>query len=96
MNNIYNVLLHPVISEKSVSQSESNHYIFYVNKDCNKIDISLALKEIYGITPVSVKIIRLPKKMSGRGRVKRKERKKAIIVLKKDEKLDLNKMQFAS
>lgn len=94
MNHLYNVISHPVISEKSVSQSESNHYIFSVAKDTNKIDIARAIKEIYGITPVSVKIIRLPKKVSGRGRVKRKEKKKAIVVLKKDDKLDLTKMQF--
>ncbi len=94
MNHLYNVISHPVISEKSVSQSESNHYIFSVAKETNKIDVARAIKAIYGITPVSIKIIRLPKKVSGRGRVKRKEKKKAIVVLKKDEKLDLTKMQF--
>ncbi|MBI4835774.1 MAG: 50S ribosomal protein L23 [Candidatus Abawacabacteria bacterium] len=95
MNKLYNVLLTPVISEKSVSQSAGNHYIFYVNKDANKIDVAQAIHTIYGVSPVSIKILRMPKKISGRGRVKRKERKKAVIVLKKDEKLDLNKMQLA-
>lgn len=94
MNHLYNVISNPVISEKSVSQSASNHYIFFVAKDTNKIDVARAITTIYGITPVSVKIIRLPKKISGRGRVKRKEKKKAIVVLKKDDKLDLSKMQF--
>lgn len=95
MNNLYSVIKSPVISEKSVSGSAGNHYIFYVDRDTNKIDVARAISTIYGVTPTSVKIIRLPKKISGRGRVKRKERKKAIVVLKKDEKLDLNKMQFA-
>lgn len=94
MNNLYSVIKKPVISEKSVSNTASNHYVFYVQNSANKITVASAIKEIYGITPVSIKIINLPKKISGRGRVKRLAKKKAIVVLNPNDKLDIAKMKF--
>ncbi len=94
MNHLYSVLKKPVISEKSVSHSEENHYYFYVDQAVNKITVAEAIKEIYGIKPISVKIINLPKKISGKGRVKRLAKKKAVVVLAKKDKLDISKMKF--
>ncbi|OGC81387.1 MAG: 50S ribosomal protein L23 [Candidatus Abawacabacteria bacterium RBG_16_42_10] len=94
MNHLYSVLKKPVISEKSVSSSNENHYYFFVEKEVNKITVAEAIKEIYGIKPLSVKIINLPKKMSGKGRVKRLAKKKAVVVLAKKDKLDIAKMKF--
>ena len=94
MNHLYSVLKKPVISEKSVSNSQDNHYYFFVNRAVNKITVAEAIKEIYGVKPLSVKIINLPKKMTGKGRVKRLARKKAVVIMAKKDKLDIAKMKF--
>lgn len=94
MNQLYSVLKKPVISEKSVSGTNENHYYFFVDRDINKITVAEAIKEIYGVKPLSVKIINLPKKISGRGRIKRLAKKKAVVVLAKKDKLDIAKMKF--
>ncbi|MBP6084646.1 50S ribosomal protein L23 [Candidatus Gracilibacteria bacterium] len=94
MTNLYTVIKKPVISEKSVSNTADNHYVFYVDKAANKITVMQAMREIYGISPISVKMINLPRKVSGRGRVKRLMKRKAIVVLNKNDKLDITKMKF--
>jgi len=71
----YNVLIHPIISEKAVKMTENeNKIVFLVNTKATKLDVMSAMKEIYGIKPVSVNIVYGANK------------KKAIIRLPKDVK----------
>jgi len=64
-----------------------NKYVFAVAKNTNKIEVAKAIKEIYGIKPVGVNVIRMSGKKARYGRIsgRRKDWKKAIITLPKGE-----------
>lgn len=70
-----------------------NKYVFEVTRDANKIEIAKAIEELYGSKPEKVNIISLPKKVSGRGRNKRKPFKKAVVTFPKGAKIDTSKIK---
>ena len=86
------IILRPVISEKSTKLREKeNKYVFVVAKDANKIMIKAAIKELFNVVPVKVNVLNQDGKLK---RVKYKYGrtpaiKKAIITLKKDEKISI-------
>jgi large subunit ribosomal protein L23 len=94
--NISQVLIKPVLTEKSVRNTKLDKYTFIVHENATKIDVKNALKSLYGVKVVSVNILKnLPKYKFGRGRKliqKRSESRRAIITLKKGETLDLSKL----
>lgn len=81
--NAYKVLVKPLITEKAGFLGQENKYVFEVSVDANKIEISKAVKEVYGIQPVAVNIMNRQGKKVRRGRTfgKRKDWKKAIVEL---------------
>ncbi|MBD3248173.1 50S ribosomal protein L23 [Candidatus Falkowbacteria bacterium] len=81
----YRVLVRPLITEKATELSSLNKYAFEVCTDANKIEVAQAVKEVYGIKPVSVNILKMKGKKVVRGRYtgKRKDWKKAIVTLPK-------------
>ncbi|HHE76766.1 MAG TPA: 50S ribosomal protein L23 [Candidatus Parcubacteria bacterium] len=87
----YAVLESPHISEKATILSEGNEYVFKVNKRANKIEIKNAVEEVYGVDVVSVNIINIHKKRRRFGRYTgwRKGYKKAVVKLKKGQKIEL-------
>jgi large subunit ribosomal protein L23 len=86
------IILRPVISEKSTKLREKeNKYVFVVAKDANKIMIKAAIKELFNVVPEKVNVLNQAGKLK---RVKYKNGrtpaiKKAIITLKKDEKISI-------
>jgi len=83
----------PRITEKAtfLSSSEKNPvYTFEVHPRANKIGVMSALKELYKVTPVAVRIVNLPAKklMTRTGVGFKKGTKKAIVTLKKGEKIE--------
>ena len=86
------ILLKPLTTEKSVSLNESNQHVFLVDKSANKIEIIQAVKELYGIKPVSCRVVRLPSKSNTR-KLKRRPCKKAILNFAKDSKFDSTKLK---
>ncbi len=88
----YRVLLYPIISEKASHQQQSaNQYFFAVAIDSNKIEVARAIKQVYGIAPTSVNIIRMEGKKRTYGRVagRRKDWKKAVVTLPKGKTISL-------
>lgn len=86
------VLLSPIITEKSMKAQELlNKYAFVVHKDSNKNDVKIAIKLIYNIEPESINIIHSPYKGRNRKALVRKDYKKAIITLKKWDKIEIVK-----
>lgn len=83
----YRILVKPLITEKTVMSST---YQFEVEKSANKIEIKKAFFNVYGIMPVSVTTAVQKGKNVRYGRTKgtQKDWKKAIITLKKGEKID--------
>lgn len=91
MKNIYTILKKPLFTEKGGSLKESNNKILVeVSKDANKIDIKRAIEEIFKVKVEKVSTINTNGKWKryGKSLGKRPDRKKAIITLKKGEKLD--------
>jgi large subunit ribosomal protein L23 len=87
----YRVLLRPVITEKAADQGAWNKYVFEVAMDANKISVSQAVKEVYGIRPVSVNVVSMRGKKVRYGRVRgcRKDWKKAIVTLPEGKTINL-------
>ena len=88
--NIYEVIVKPVITEKSAKGEEHLTYTLLVHPDANKIDVARAIKDLYNAQVATVRMVRIHEKtrMTGKGRslVKRSAGKRAIITLKKGEK----------
>ncbi|MEW6585661.1 MAG: 50S ribosomal protein L23 [Nitrospirota bacterium] len=91
MKNIYTVIKRPLFTEKGSALKEAeNKVLVEVPKDANKIEIKKALEEIFKVKVEKVSTINVQGKMKRMGKTvgKRPDRKKAIITLKKGEKLD--------
>ena len=86
-----NILIEPVLSEKANLLREQGKYVFKVLPSANKIMIKEAVRRLFKVHPVSCRIIvvsRKPKKLRYKAGYTAAW-KKAIIRLKKDEKISL-------
>jgi len=83
------IILHPIISEKSVRLKEENKYIFKVDWEANSSEIRKAVEEKFKTKVVKVNIVKVPgkKKRLGRYSGKTSHWKKAIVTLKTGEKI---------
>ncbi len=86
-----NVLLRPVITEKSAILASQNMYVFAVKTTANRITIAAAIKAMYDVKPLSVNVVNVRGKVVSRGRVagKRSAWKKAIVTLPKGKTLNI-------
>ena len=78
------ILIKPVVSEKSYHQVTENRYTFKVHKDAHKTQIRQAVEELFEVKVVGVNIVKMPPKPKRRGLIKgeRPGGKKAIVELK--------------
>ena len=89
MKSAYDVVIRPVLTEKSYDDMADKKYTFEVAVNANKTEIKQAIEEIFdGVKVDSVNTMRVQGKMKRQGRTmgRRPERKKAIVTLKKDSK----------
>ena len=84
------VLLRPRITEKAASMGEGNVYTFDVATRANKIQIKKAIQSLYNVTPVKVRVAKVPaKKVFRRGVAGvKKGGAKAMIYLKKGDSIE--------
>jgi large subunit ribosomal protein L23 len=85
----YDVILKPVITERSMNAMADKKYTFYVHVDANKTQIKEAVEKMFEGTKVkSVNTINLDGKEKRRGRTvgKTAAKKKAIVTLTEDSK----------
>lgn len=89
------ILVRPLITEKNTLHQESlNQYTFEVGRDCNKIEIAKAVEKKFNVKVKNVRtMISKGKKkshMTKKGRFEgfRADRKKAIVTLQKEDKID--------
>lgn len=83
--------LKPHVTEKASSLNGQGGYVFKVDDKYNKIMIKEAIKKQHNVICQKVRIINLPSKtlvMKGR-RVKKPGYKKAVIFLKKGDKINI-------
>ena len=84
------IILRPVISEKSYDMIEHNRYTFEVAKTATKPQIADAVSEIFGVTVTSVNTMNVKGKPR-RVRVakgKTRDWKKAIVALKEGDAIE--------
>ncbi len=83
------ILEKPLFTEKTDGMQAAGKYTFIVSRDANKTEVARAVRDIYGVTPVAVNISVLKGKTVSFGRRigRRKDRKKAVVTLKKGEKI---------
>jgi large subunit ribosomal protein L23 len=78
------ILLAPVVSEKSYSLLEENKYTFLVDPRANKTEIKIAVEAVFGVKVSSVNTLNRQGKTrrtrTGTGR--RKDTKRAIVTLR--------------
>ena len=85
----YDVILRPVITERSMADMGEKKYTFYVHPDANKFMIKEAVEKMFEGTKVAkVNTMNLDGKLRRRGRTigKTAKRKKAIVQLTADSK----------
>ena len=85
------ILISPIITEKSSMLQESNKYVFKVHKNSNKSQIKNAVEEVFDVTVESVNVIKVKgkNKTYGRNRVLTPTRKNAMITLKLGDSISL-------
>ncbi|MDA2962306.1 MAG: 50S ribosomal protein L23 [Actinomycetota bacterium] len=91
MKDYREVLVVPVVSEKSYSMLDQNKYTFIVAPDANKTEIKIAVEKVFGVKVVSVNTMnrqgKNKKTRSGDG--KRKDTKRAIVQIAAGDRIDI-------
>lgn len=85
------IIIKPVVTEKSVSLMELNKYVFKVALSANKIEIKKAVEEIFKVKVVGVNTIRVQGKVKRMGRYEGKtsDYKKAIVQLAEGDHIEV-------
>ena len=89
MKDYRDVLIKPVVTEKSMTLLEDNKYTFIVDKRSNKTEIKNAVESIFKVTveKVSTMIIKGKPKRMGRFEGKKPDRKKAVVTVSSGDKI---------
>jgi large subunit ribosomal protein L23 len=85
------VLLSPVVSEKSYAQIGQNKYTFKVHRDAHKTQVRQAVEELFDVKVVNVNIVKVQPKPKRRGLFKgsRPGWKKAIVQVRKGDTIEI-------
>jgi large subunit ribosomal protein L23 len=87
----YDVILAPVITEKSSAASDANQVVFKVRRDASKPEIKTAIEKLFGVTVLQVNTLtRKGKTKRFRGiKGRQQDVKKAIVRLAEGDKIDV-------
>jgi len=85
------VIIRPVVSEKSYAGLELNTYTFLVDPRANKTEIKEAVQAIWNVRVTSVNTLRRPGKVKRRGWTvgKRADQKRAIVTLTQGDSIEI-------
>jgi len=89
MATMYDIIIRPVITERSMAGAADKKYVFEVARDAGKIEIKKAVEEVFGVKVKSVNTLTVlgKEKRVGGGRPgMRKTWKKAYVQLTDDSK----------
>ena len=88
MKNPHDIILRPVMTEKSFDAMADKRYVFEVAINANKIEIKQAVEAVFGVKVASVNTLRTLGKIKRQGRYSGRtpEIKKAYVTLKEDSK----------
>ncbi len=88
------VVLRPVISEKSMDHTNRGKYTFRVHADANKLQVKEAIEELFGVEVATVNVLNTKAKEKVRGRRRGRTRgwtspwKKAVVTLAEGHKIE--------
>lgn len=97
MREAYDIIIAPVVTEKTAGQMESSVYTFVVSNDANKIEIGNAVEKLWDVTVRDVRTMRYAGKAkrasmgrAARNQVKgrRPSFKKAVVQLAEGETIE--------
>jgi large subunit ribosomal protein L23 len=85
------VLIRPVISEKSYEQIARNQYTFQIHKDAHKTQVRQAVEQLFDVKVERVNIVKVQSKPKRRGlhRGIRPGWKKAVVHLKQGDTIEI-------
>jgi large subunit ribosomal protein L23 len=90
---VTDVILRPRVTEKAALLGERNVYAFEVKKGATKFEIRDAVKALYKVTPVRIRIVnKQPRHFMSRSRGRDMMEgglRKAYVYLKKDDRIEL-------
>ncbi|RDI74643.1 Ribosomal protein L23 [Gaiella occulta] len=89
--NAADILIAPVVSEKSYAGLADRKYTFKVHQRAHKTQVRHAVEELFGVKVDSVNIVKVQAKPKRRGAFKgtRPGWKKAIVQLREGEKIEI-------
>ena len=88
------VVLRPVISEKSMDQTQRGKYTFRVHSGANKLQVKQAVEALFKVEVVEVNVLTTKPKEKVRNRQRGRTRgftspwKKAVVTLAKGDKIE--------
>ena len=85
------ILLRPVISEKSYGLIDEGKYTFIVSPDANKTQIKIAVEQVFDVKVTSVNTINRQgkRKRTKAGFGKRADTKRAVVSLKPGDRIEI-------
>jgi large subunit ribosomal protein L23 len=85
------VLIGPVISEKSYGLLDEGKYTFLVRPDANKTQIRIAVEQVFNVSVTSVNTLNRPgkRKRTKSGYGSRNSSKRAVVALRAGDRIDL-------
>ena len=85
------VLLAPVVSEKSYGLLDENKYTFLVHPDANKTQIKIAVEAVFGVKVSGVNTLNRngKRKRTRTGFGRRKDTKRAIVTVVEGDRIDI-------
>jgi len=86
---LLDVLVRPLVTEKSTLLQEEDKYVFQVTRKANKVQVREAVEDVYGVKVRSVNITmnRGKVKRYGPRWVKTPDMKKAIVTLRQGDRI---------
>lgn len=85
------IIKKPLVTEKSTALSNDGKYVFIVKPEATKNEIKKAVRSIYKVEPTAVNVVSRPAKTKKVGALRGRQAgyKKAIVTLKKGQKIDI-------
>jgi large subunit ribosomal protein L23 len=86
-----NVIIHPIVSEKSYALLAANKYTFRIHPDAHKTQVRQAVEQIFNVRVQDVRTMSVKSKPKRRGYTfgRTREWKKAIVQLHPDDTIEL-------
>jgi large subunit ribosomal protein L23 len=84
------IIVAPVVSEKSYAELQTNWYTFLVRPDANKTEIKIAIEQIFNVRVLTVNTLNREgkRKRTRTGWGKRKDIKRAMVKLADGDRID--------